>query len=138
MFPAHKHAKLNSKRTCVCILVYYTSFIFLSLYLSAKKIIPGVHRQTSAELTMSRTQCHAEELAAFWDKFGLANHQDAINKYLGTRSVEDLRYVALCDVQTTSFHAWAASYLTVVAKNRLVAAVESLGTAPSSPPESHT
>ena len=76
---------------------------------------------------------HAEELAAFWDRFGIAEHQDAINKFLGTRSVEDLRYVSLADVQSIAFNAWAATYLTVVAKNRLVAAVKSLDTVPSSP-----
>ena len=78
---------------------------------------------------------HAEELTAFWDRFGISEHQDAINKYLGTYSIEDLRYVSPADVQTTSFHTWAAAYLTVVAKNRLVAAVESLATVPSSPSE---
>ena len=72
---------------------------------------------------------HAEELAAFWERFHLTEHQDAINKYLGTSSLDDLRYVTPADVQTTTFHAWAAVYLTVVAKNRLVAAVESLETA---------
>lgn len=78
---------------------------------------------------------HAEELAAFWERFHLTEHQDAINKYLGTRSVDDLRYVSPADVQTTSFHTWAAAYLTVVAKNRLVAAVEASATVPSSPSE---
>jgi len=139
MFPAHIDAKLNSKKNRVCILVYYTSFIFLSLYLSTKKIIRGLRRQTPQELTMSslseHLKSHAEELAAFWDRFGLADHQDAINKFLGTRSVEDLRYVGLADVQSLSFNAWAATYLTVVAKNRLVAAVKSLDTVPSSPAE---
>ena len=139
MFPAHKLAKPNSKRTRVCILVYYTSFIILSLYLSAKKIFPGVRRQTLTQPTMSslseHLKSHAEELAAFWDRFGVAEHQDAINKYLGTRSVDDLRYVGPADVQSLSFNAWAATYLTVVAKNRLVAAVKSLHTVPSSPAE---
>jgi len=115
------------------------SFIFLSLYLSAKKIIPGLRRQTPLKLTMSslseHLKSHAEELAAFWDRFGVAEHQDAINKYLGTRSVDDLHYVGLSDVQGLSFNAWAATYLTVVAKNRLVAAVKSLHTVPSSPAE---
>jgi len=87
----------------------------------------------------SHLSSHAEELAAFWDRFGVAEHQDAINKYLGTRSVDDLQYVTLADVQATSFHAWAAAYLTVVAKNRLVAAVASVCASaddvPASPPQ---
>ena len=80
---------------------------------------------------------HADDLVAFWARVGLSEHQDAINLFLGTRSIEDLRYVTLADVKVTSFNTWAAAYLTVVAKNRLVAAVESLDSVPSSPSETH-
>ena len=81
---------------------------------------------------------HAEELADFWATFDLAEHQDAINKYLGTRSIDDLQFVTLPDMHTLQFHTWAAVYLTVVAKNRLVAAVASVCAAADAVPASPT
>jgi len=147
MFPEHTTAKLKtkltSKNTCTCMLVYYRSFIFLSLHLTLKKNIPGVREKKQAEATMSslseHLKSHAEELADFWATFDLAEHQDVINKYLGTRSIDDLQFVTLPDMQTLQFHTWAGAYLTVVAKNRLVAAVASVCASaddvPASPPQ---
>ena len=67
-----------------------------------------------------------ERLAFFWKMHGLAGEQDAINAYLGTRSVEDLRYVNSNDMRTGAFRTWADNAITVVAKNRLVRAIETL------------
>lgn len=65
-----------------------------------------------------------ERLAAFWKMHGLAGEQDTINTYLGTRSVQDLDYVNANDMRTIAFRTWADHTITVVAKNRLVRAIE--------------
>lgn len=71
------------------------------------------------------TPTSEEELTAFWKRFDLSDDQDTINKYLGTRVIQDLEYVTSDDVRTLSFRSWAEHNLTVVAKNRLVRAIES-------------
>jgi hypothetical protein len=71
------------------------------------------------------TPTSAEELALFWKRFELSDEQDTINTYLGTRVIQDLEFVTSNDVRTESFRKWAENYLTVVAKNRLVRAIES-------------
>ena len=54
----------------------------------------------------------------------LADEQDTINKYLGTRFIQDLDYVTPNDMRTSAFRAWADHTISVVAKNRLVQAIE--------------
>lgn len=67
----------------------------------------------------------SRQLAAFWKMHDLADEQDSINKYLGTRFVEDLEYVTTNDMRTMAFRTWAEHTISVVAKNRLVQAIES-------------
>jgi len=76
------------------------------------------------EATQLPTLSSEEPLAAFWKMHGLAGEQDIINTYLGTRSLEDLEYVNANDVRTIAFRTWADHTITVVAKNRLVRAIE--------------
>ena len=71
------------------------------------------------------TPTSEEELTAFWKRFDLSDDQDTINKYLGTRVTQDLEYVTSDDVRTPSFRSWTEHNFTVVAKNRLVRAIES-------------
>ena len=76
------------------------------------------------EATQLPALASEERLAAFWKMHGLAGEQDTINTYLGTRSVEDLEYVNANDMRTIAFRTWADHTITVVAKNRLVRAIE--------------
>lgn len=74
------------------------------------------------------TSTGSQNLAAFWTMHHLDDEQDTINKYLGTRSIEDLEYVTANDVRTMAFRTWAEDTITVVAKNRLIQAIETRAT----------
>lgn len=74
------------------------------------------------------TSTGSQNLAAFWRMHDLDDEQDTINKYLGTRSIEDLEYVTANDVRTMAFRTWAEDTITVVAKNRLIQAIETRAT----------
>jgi hypothetical protein len=66
----------------------------------------------------------SRDLEAFWKMHDLADEQDTINKYLGTRFIQDLDYVTTNDMRTISFRTWAEHTISIVAKNRLVQAIE--------------
>ena len=66
----------------------------------------------------------SRDLEAFWKMHDLADEQDTINKYLGTRFIQDLDYVTPYDMRTIAFRTWADHTISIVAKNRLVQAIE--------------
>jgi hypothetical protein len=77
----------------------------------------------------------ATPLAAFWAEHRLLHKQDALRKFLGTETMQDLDDVHPGDLRTVCAVQWAQATLSVAEANRLARAVQDYHAARQPSPE---